>query len=98
MWRRRRPRCGRARGPGRSAPRSRERGRSRPRRLPLPCDGMIPPVVDMDWVRANPGAVLADVRWDLARGPLREEYEAGHLPGAVFVDLDADLSAPASPE
>jgi len=59
---------------------------------------VIPPVVDMDWVRANPGAVLADVRWDLARGPLREEYEAGHLPGAVFVDLDTDLSAPASTE
>jgi len=52
----------------------------------------------MDWVRTNPDAVLADVRWELARGPLREEYEAGHLPGAVFVDLDADLSAPASTE
>jgi thiosulfate/3-mercaptopyruvate sulfurtransferase len=59
---------------------------------------VIPPVVDVAWLHANPGAVLADVRWDLARGPLRGEYEAGHLPGAVFVDLDADLSAPASPE
>ena len=57
---------------------------------------VIPPVVDMEWVRANPDAVLADVRWDLARGPLRGEYEAGHLPGAVFADLDADLSAPAT--
>src|SRR5690242_3610183 len=50
----------------------------------------------MDWLRANPDAVVADVRWDLARGPLREDSEAGHLPGAVFVDLDTDLSAPAS--
>src|SRR5215216_4772464 len=73
-----------------------------PRRLPRGADAtvrcVIPPVVDMDWVRTNPDAVLADVRWELARGPLREEYEAGHLPGAVFVDLDADLSAPASTE
>jgi thiosulfate/3-mercaptopyruvate sulfurtransferase len=60
--------------------------------------GVIPPVVDMDWVRGNPGAVLADVRWDLARGPLRDEYASGHLPGAVFVDLDTDLSAPATPQ
>jgi thiosulfate/3-mercaptopyruvate sulfurtransferase len=57
---------------------------------------VIGPVVDVAWLRANPGAVLADVRWDLARGPLREAYEAGHLPGAVFVDLDTDLSAPAT--
>jgi thiosulfate/3-mercaptopyruvate sulfurtransferase len=57
---------------------------------------VIPPVVDMDWLHAHPDAVVADVRWDLARGPLREDYEAGHLPGAVFVDLDTDLSAPAS--
>jgi thiosulfate/3-mercaptopyruvate sulfurtransferase len=54
--------------------------------------------VNTAWLRANPGAVLADVRWDLACGPQREEYEAGHLPGAVFVDLDTDLSAPASTE
>jgi thiosulfate/3-mercaptopyruvate sulfurtransferase len=59
---------------------------------------MIPPVVDADWVRAHPEAVLADVRWALDRGPLRDEYAAGHLPGAVFADLDADLSAPASVE
>jgi thiosulfate/3-mercaptopyruvate sulfurtransferase len=41
---------------------------------------------------------LADVRWYLGepdRG--RSEYAAGHLPGAVFVDLDADLSAPSGP-
>jgi len=59
---------------------------------------VIAPVVDADWVRAHPEVVLADVRWALDRGPLRAEYEAGHLPGAVFADLDADLSAPASPE
>lgn len=41
---------------------------------------------------------VCDVRWYLAepeRGP--REYAAGHLPGAVFVDLDRDLSAPDGP-
>ena len=43
--------------------------------------------------------VLLDVRWALGRtGPqARERYLAGHLPGAVFVDLEAELAAPASP-
>jgi len=36
---------------------------------------------------------LLDVRWSLAGGGDRE-YAAGHLPGAVFVDLDADLCGP----
>lgn len=46
----------------------------------------------------HPRLRLADVRWylgDQRRG--REEYAAGHLPGAVFVDLDHDLAAPAGP-
>lgn len=36
--------------------------------------------------------VLLDVRWSLA-GPQRAAYLQGHLPAAVFVDLDADLAA-----
>jgi thiosulfate/3-mercaptopyruvate sulfurtransferase len=42
---------------------------------------------------ADPDLRIADVRWYLGqpeRG--RQEYEAGHIPGAVFVDLDADLA------
>ncbi|GAA2816189.1 sulfurtransferase [Streptomyces showdoensis] len=38
--------------------------------------------------------VLLDVRWTLGGPPGRPEYEAGHLPGAVYVDLDADLAGP----
>lgn len=46
----------------------------------------------------DPDLRLADVRWYLARpGAGRAAYEAGHIPGAVFVDLDADLSAPTGP-
>lgn len=42
--------------------------------------------------------VLLDVRWSLGGPSARERYDAGHLPGAVFIDLDADLAAPPGPE
>jgi len=35
--------------------------------------------------------LLLDVRWTLA-GPEPDAYRAGHLPGAAFCDLDADLA------
>ncbi|AOS62550.1 sulfurtransferase [Actinoalloteichus hymeniacidonis] len=38
--------------------------------------------------------VLLDVRWALSGPPGRLAYDAGHLPGAVFVDLDRELAAP----
>jgi thiosulfate/3-mercaptopyruvate sulfurtransferase len=41
--------------------------------------------------------VLIDVRWRLGGPPGREDYMRGHLPGAVFLDLDADLAAPPGP-
>jgi thiosulfate/3-mercaptopyruvate sulfurtransferase len=37
---------------------------------------------------------LLDIRWELVAGALRDAYAAGHIPGAAFVDLDADLAAP----
>ena len=59
---------------------------------------MIDPVVGIDWVRAHPaGLVLADVRAYLDGRSGRDAYHRGHLPGAVFVDLDADLAAPPTP-
>ncbi|MFF3998085.1 sulfurtransferase [Streptomyces cyaneofuscatus] len=39
--------------------------------------------------------VLLDVRWQLGGPHGRPDYEAGHLPGAVFVDLDTELAGPA---
>jgi thiosulfate/3-mercaptopyruvate sulfurtransferase len=49
--------------------------------------------------RARPGRgaappVVLDVRWRLLGPPPAELYAAGHLPGAVLVDLDTDLAAP----
>ncbi len=49
-------------------------------------------------VIGDPRLRIADVRWylgDQRRG--RDEYAAGHLPGAVFVDLERDLSAASGP-
>lgn len=42
---------------------------------------------------AQPPVVL-DVRWRLGGPPGRQDYEVGHLPGAVYVDLDTELSSP----
>ncbi|GAB2969688.1 sulfurtransferase [Saccharothrix stipae] len=42
---------------------------------------------------AEPPVVL-DVRWRLGGPPGRQDYEVGHVPGAVYVDLDTELSSP----
>ncbi len=41
--------------------------------------------------------VLLDVRWQLGDPHGHDRYREGHLPGAVYVDLDTDLAAPAAP-
>jgi thiosulfate/3-mercaptopyruvate sulfurtransferase len=41
--------------------------------------------------------VVLDVRWRLTGPPAREDYGKGHLPGAVFLDLDTDLAAAPGP-
>ena len=41
---------------------------------------------------------VVDVRWYLDGRSGSAAYESGHIPGAAFVDLDAVLAAPASPE
>jgi thiosulfate/3-mercaptopyruvate sulfurtransferase len=58
---------------------------------------VIAPFVDAAWVAARADdVVLADVRWYLDGRSGRAAYEEGHLPGAVFVDLDTILAAPPS--
>ncbi|MFI0902016.1 sulfurtransferase [Streptomyces sioyaensis] len=47
---------------------------------------------------AQPAApVLLDVRYQLGGPPGRPQYEAGHVPGAVYVDLDSELASPPGP-
>ncbi|HSR22829.1 MAG TPA: rhodanese-like domain-containing protein, partial [Candidatus Eisenbacteria bacterium] len=50
------------------------------------------PLVDAAWLQArhaDPGVRVIDIRWYLDGRSGRAAYEAGHVPGAVFVDLDA---------
>ncbi len=57
---------------------------------------MIEPFVSSDWFEQHRAEVAAaDVRWYLDGRSGRAAYDAGHLPGAVFVELGAVLAAPA---
>jgi thiosulfate/3-mercaptopyruvate sulfurtransferase len=38
--------------------------------------------------------IVADVRWTLGGAPGKPEFDACHIPGAVWVDLEAQLSGP----
>ena len=41
--------------------------------------------------------ILLDVRWSLGRDDGAERYAAGHIPGAVFADLERELSSAPGP-
>ncbi len=45
----------------------------------------------------EPRPVVLDVRWRLGGPPGIHSYRRGHLPGAVFADLDRDLAGPPGP-
>src|SRR3954471_7973805 len=46
-------------------------------------------------IDAGTSPVVVDVRWYLGKpGAGRAAYDAGHLPGAIFLDLDDDLADP----
>jgi thiosulfate/3-mercaptopyruvate sulfurtransferase len=53
----------------------------------------LPPIVDAEWVLAHRGeVVLADVRWYLDGRSGWDAFRQAHIPGAIFVDLERDLS------
>lgn len=55
------------------------------------------PLVSVDWLAAHltdPALRVADVRWSLAGPAGAERYAQGHIPGAVFLDADQELSSP----
>ncbi|KAA0022421.1 sulfurtransferase [Antrihabitans cavernicola] len=54
-----------------------------------------PVLIRADAVAAHPSVVL-DVRWALGAPNGRQDYLDGHIPGAVFVDLETELAAPPS--
>jgi thiosulfate/3-mercaptopyruvate sulfurtransferase len=54
---------------------------------------MIDPFVSIETLRENlDDVVVADCRWYLDGRSGRAAYDAGHIPGAVFVDLDTALT------
>jgi thiosulfate/3-mercaptopyruvate sulfurtransferase len=55
------------------------------------------PLVSAEWLAEHLEDVrVVDVRWYLDGRSGRAAYDAGHLPGAVWLDMDTDLSAPAT--
>jgi len=61
----------------------------------------VTPIVSSSWLAQHlgePDLVVADMRWYLDRpGAGREGYEKGHIPGAVFCDLDGDINGREGP-
>ncbi|RDI95145.1 sulfurtransferase [Meiothermus sp. QL-1] len=60
------------------------------------------PLVGVDWLSAHlgdPGLRLVDCRFSLQDPTAgRRAYAAGHIPGAIFLDLEQDLCAPPRPD
>ena len=57
------------------------------------------PLVSVDWLAAHvtdPRVVVVDVRWYLMGKAGVDAYDAGHIPGASFVDLGAELAGDAA--
>jgi thiosulfate/3-mercaptopyruvate sulfurtransferase len=59
----------------------------------------VDPLVTTEWLAAHlndPGVRIVDVRWYLFEKDKngRQEYLHGHIPGAAFLDVDADLASP----
>ncbi len=53
------------------------------------------PIVSAHWLSSrldHPDLVVADVRWYIDGRSGEAAYDAGHIEGAVFVDLDRDLA------
>jgi thiosulfate/3-mercaptopyruvate sulfurtransferase len=62
-------------------------------------DSCVTVLVGTDWLAANlddPSLVVVDLRWR-EDGSGRARYEAGHIPGAVFVDWATDITDPGAP-
>ncbi len=59
--------------------------------------GKFGPLVSAGWLAEHRDEVaLIDVRWYPDGRSGRESYDAGHIPGAIWIDLDAALADPPS--
>ncbi|TPG73143.1 sulfurtransferase [Brevibacillus laterosporus] len=61
-------------------------------------DKLQDPVVQAGWLHEHlkdPSVVILDCRFILGQPDVgRVEYDAGHIPGAIYLSLDSDLSGP----
>ncbi|WP_461169067.1 sulfurtransferase [Arthrobacter sp. Z1-15] len=57
------------------------------------------PLIDVaglqELLASGTSVVLLDVRWELGSTDGNRQYQRGHIPGAVYVDLETELAAPA---
>jgi len=51
------------------------------------------PLISVEELHAHPDVILLDVRYATGGPPGRPAFEAGHIPGAAYVDMDTDLCA-----
>ena len=55
-------------------------------------------VEELDDALGDPGVCVIDCRFELLDAAAgKRSYDAGHVPGAVYADLDKDLAAPVGP-
>jgi thiosulfate/3-mercaptopyruvate sulfurtransferase len=67
-------------------------------RRPSPEGAFEGPLVDGAWLERHLDDVaVADVRWYLDGRSGHDAYLAGHIPGAVWLDIDTDLADPPGP-
>lgn len=62
------------------------------------CEVLVTPGELRRLLAAGQEVCVLDVRWALGRSDGADQHRAGHVPGAVYVDLDAELAAPATAE
>ncbi len=72
--------------------------------MSVPVSAPSSPVVSVQWLPdaiatstspTQPAVVVVDCRFSLMQPELgRQQYTAGHIPGAVYLDLNQDLSSP----
>src|SRR5271165_5656364 len=61
----------------------------------MPAAGPLTSVTELaDALAGDAPPILIDVRWRLGGPPGIDSYRAGHLPGAIYVDLDGQLAGP----
>ena len=56
-----------------------------------------PMLVTAEWLLQHSETRVIDLRWSFSGPPARQKYDEGHIPRALFVDLDRDLSRPGGP-